>query len=294
MQDSDNTHKSFHDKWHKNPDLAFSETLRVGSDTFNWILNRNGFHSSGEFSNFLSDKKRILDAGCGNGRVTALLSEFAPKESQIVGIDFSSAPVAKENLKSIPNVSISAANLMENLEFLGKYDFIYCQEVLHHTENPYLSFSNLCEILEDDGEIAIYVYKQKAPIREFVDDHVRHKIAKKEYNEAMEICRQITILGQKLSELKVEINVPRIDILEIEAGNYDIQRFFYHFFMKCFWNDNFTFEENAVINYDWYHPQLCSRHTLPEILNWFKSQDLVVTHQFVDFYGITVRGKKNL
>lgn len=287
-----NTHQSFKDKWHKNPNLAFAETLREDSDIYNWILNRNGFQNATELTSYLKSKKRILDAGCGNGRVTALLSMCAPSDSQIIGVDFSSAMVATENLKDISNITIHEADLLGDMGFIGKFDFIYCQEVLHHTKNPYQAFENLCQLLEDTGEIAIYVYKQKAPVREFVDDYIREKIAGKGYEEAMEICQQITHLGQKLSELNLEIEVPQVDVLDIQAGKYDLQRFIYHFFMKCFWNPDISFEDNAVINYDWYHPQLCSRHTLPEVLNWFEKQNLTVTHQFVDFYGITVKGKK--
>jgi hypothetical protein len=62
-----NTAKSFYDKWHKNKDLAFQNTIKEGAETQNWILNRNGWSSLKEFREFLKDKKRILDAGCGNG-----------------------------------------------------------------------------------------------------------------------------------------------------------------------------------------------------------------------------------
>ena len=86
--------------------------------------------------------------------------------------------------------------------------------------------------------------------------------------------------------------VPQVDVLEIEEGEYDLQRFIYHFFLKCFWNDRLSFHDNAVINYDWYHPQNCTRHTLDEIEGWFKNMNLKITHSFQDFYGITIRGKK--
>ena len=101
---------------------------------------------------------------------------------------------------------------------------------------------------------------------------------------------QITELGKVLSELKVDVNIPAVDILGIEAGNYDIQRFLYHFFAKCFWNPDMDFQANAAINYDWYHPTLCTRHTLEEIENWFETAALSIKHRHVDPYGITVRG----
>jgi hypothetical protein len=47
----------------------------------------------------------------------------------------------------------------------------------------------------------------------------------------------------------------------------------------------------VLINYDWYHPQLATRHTLDEVEGWFVSAGLKIEHRCVDFYGITVRGR---
>ena len=55
----------------------------------------------------------------------------------------------------------------------------------------------------------------------------------------------------------------------------------------------FNREENNAINYDWYHPQIATRHTLEEVLGWFTDNQLTITHQFVDHYGITMRGIKS-
>ena len=289
---STNTHRSFADKWTNNPSLAFEETLKPSSDIHSWIMNRNGFSERLDFEDFIKNKRRMLDAGCGNGRVTALLSESSDPRAQVIGIDFSSYRIAQQNLKDFPNVEILEKDLLDDLSDLGKFDFIYCQEVLHHTENPKLAFSNLCRLLEESGEIAIYVYKKKAPIREFVDDFIRQKIADLSYQDALEESSKITELGKILSEMNVEIDVPEIQLLDIPKGTYSIQRFIYHFFMKCFWNENLNFEENAAINYDWYHPQLCSRHTLEEIRDWFHEEGLQIEHEYVDFYGITMHGKR--
>ena len=249
-----NTKNSFDDKWKNNPELVFAETIKEGSELFSWILNRNGFVDSQSLKGYLKDKKRILDAGCGNGRVTALLRNHSNSDkTEVVGIDLVSVPVAEKNLQSYPNVKFFPKDLLkDDLSDLGLFDFIYCQEVLHHTADPGKTFQNLRKILKPGGEIAIYVYKKKAPIREFVDDYIRDRISGLSYEEAMAACNQITQLGKMLSESKVKITVPEVSILEIKKGEYDLQRFIYHFFMKCFWNSEFSFKANTVINYDWY------------------------------------------
>lgn len=287
-----NTPQSFKDKWEKNTTLAFAETLREGSDFFQWITTRNGWQGAAGMSAFLKGKRRILDGGCGNGRVTALLRRHAPDSAEVVGIDLVASHVAAQNLEGAPNTSFFQKDLLGDLLDLGTFDFIYCQEVLHHTSDPRASFLNLCSLLRPGGEIAIYVYKVKAPIREFTDDFVRRGIAGLPYDEAMAACREITELGRVLSETGGKVTVPAVKLLGIEAGEYNTQRFLYHFFMKCFWNPDLDFEANAVINYDWYHPQLCTRHTLDEVRGWFRDAGLKINHECVDHYGITVRGMK--
>lgn len=286
----DQTITSFRDKWEQNRQLAFSETLREGSDIFNWILARNGFATSAEFAGWLGGRGRILDAGCGNGRVTALLHKYASKSADITAIDLTAAEVARENLKSFDRVQAQEGDLLGDLSGLGQFNLIYCQEVLHHTADPQGAFLNLCGRLAPGGEIAIYVYKIKAPMREYADDFVRGRISELSYDDALNAMKEVTELGRALSSLDTRVTVPEVKVLGIDAGEYDIQRFIYHFFLKSFWNSSLTFDENAAINYDWYHPQLCSRHTLEEVQGWFADAGLDVVHDCVDHYGITVRG----
>lgn len=293
MSTASQTFTSFRDKWENNPDLAFAMTQREGSDIYNWILGRNGFKDAAALRAYLAGKRRVLDAGCGNGRVTALLHNHTGEGTEVVGVDLTAAEVARKNLEGNPRIRVEQGDLLEDLSRLGKFDFIYCQEVLHHTRDPQGGFRNLTTLLEPGGEIAIYVYKVKAPAREFVDDYVRNAISGLEYGKAMKAMEQLTELGRVLSETGGKVTVPAVDVLGIEAGEYDVQRFLYHFFCKCFWNPELSFEANVAINYDWYHPQLCTRHTPSEIRGWFEQAGLTVNHEHVDPYGITMRGRKN-
>ncbi len=141
------------------------------------------------------------------------------------------------------------------------------------------------------GRIAIYVYRQKAPVREFADDYVRTKISELSYDDAMEQCREIAALGRALAGLETSVTVPTIDVLGIEGGEYDVQRLVYHFFMKCFWNDDLDDEANAAIDFDWYHPQLCAAHAA-RVSRMAQAGNLEITREHVDHYGITIWGAR--
>jgi SAM-dependent methyltransferase len=211
-------------------------------------------------------------------------------DAELLGIDFSSHEIAASNFGDLPNTDFQFADLMQDLSHLGTFDLIYCQEVLHHTKDPQKSFGNLTEILAPGGEIAIYVYKKKADIREFSDDFIRDRIKDLSYAETKEVIDQITNFARIVSQVPGEFNFPAISVLGIPESNLSVHRFIYNNLFKNFWNDELTYEENFLINFDWYHPSLCSRHTLSEILGWFADSDLTVIHAKEDDFGITVRG----
>jgi SAM-dependent methyltransferase len=286
------TRRSFDEKWHNNKDLAFRETLTVGSDIQSWILRRNGWENLDGLREYLRPRTRVLDGGCGNGRVSALLRASSdPTTTEIVGIDLVAADVAAENLAGSQNVRFLQKDLLGDLADLGHFDFVYCQEVLHHTADPQAAFDNLVRsCLAPGGEIAIYVYKLKAPVREFTDDHIRSLLSGRSYEEAMDMCREIAAFGKALVDTGVKVTVPEVKALDIPAGEYDVQRLVYHFFMKCFWSPSMTLEENAAINFDWYHPQICKRYRVEEVRAWFARAGLEVVQECVDHYGITMRG----
>lgn len=290
----DQTADSFASKWNTFSDSFLETTVDPGSEIFNWIITRNGLNNVDDLASWLGNRTRILDAGCGNGRVTALLANHARKDSQILGIDLVGAEVAARNLVKYENVRTEQADLMQDLTRLGKFDLIYCQEVLHHTENPKLSFENLVNILEKGGEIAIYVYKVKAPLREYADDFVRDQIESLSLEQSREAIQQITDFAQTLSRSNLAITVPGVNVLGIKEGTFPLQRFMYNNFFKNFWNNELSYDENFAVNFDWYHPSLCSRHTLKEVLDWFAESKLEVIHYCEDDYGITIRGIKPL
>lgn len=291
-EDSSQTHSSFSQKWAEGKNYFIESTIDERSEIFRWITTRNGLDSPAALLRWLAPRKRILDAGCGNGRVTSLLSKYSSKDARVIGIDFASHLTAAENLSGDSKVTIEFGDITEDLSSLGNFDLIYCQEVLHHTTNPKWAFQNLSSLLKDGGEIAIYVYKKKAVLREFADDYIRERISSLSYDETRKVIGEITVFAREVSKFDTKLSFPRLEILGVEPQQLSAHRFIYNNFFKNFWNDELTFEENFSINFDWYHPELCSRHSLAEIRGWFLETGLEIVHILEDDFGITVRGTR--
>tara|TARA_B100001287_G_C22563422_1_gene472606 strand:+ start:439 stop:693 length:255 start_codon:yes stop_codon:yes gene_type:complete len=60
-------------------------------------------------------------------------------------------------------------------------------------------------------------------------------------------------------------------LLSIKGGKYDIQRFIYWNFIKCFWNDDLGLENSIYTNYDWYEPSNADRFSRDELLQFVKN-----------------------
>ena len=112
--------------------------------------------------------------------------------------------------------------------------------------------------------------------------------------ECYELCRQITLLGKALSDVKVDVVIPEeIPLLEIPAGADDVQRFVYWNVLKCFWNEDYDFETNVIVNFDWYHPKYAFRHEPEEVRAWFDENGLNLERLDVVPSGISAVGDRS-
>jgi SAM-dependent methyltransferase/uncharacterized protein YbaR (Trm112 family) len=106
---------------------------------------------------FFKDKK-VLDAGCGNGRFAYYAGKYA---REVWAIDLGPAvEVARRNTASQKNVHVVQADLHQPPFPLESFDFIYSIGVLHHLPDPEIAFQNLLRYLKPGGQIQIYLYWQ--------------------------------------------------------------------------------------------------------------------------------------
>jgi SAM-dependent methyltransferase len=245
---------------------------------FEWFLTLYGFESEGDLAEFLSSKRIIIDTGCGLGYKAAWFAKLAP-HAVVLGVDISdSIYVAAKNFNHHSNLfffrgDIANTGLKDNV-----IDFVVCDQVIMHTEIPEQTFKHLSDITSLGGEFSCYVYSKKALPRELLDEYFRtatHSIS----NEKMwEFSEQITELGRRLSELKISFESPDIPLLGIKGGTYDIQRFIYWNFLKCFWKEDWGFDLSKSTNFDWYAPSNAKRFSKEEFLKMVKENNLTISY----------------
>jgi SAM-dependent methyltransferase len=105
--------------------------------------------------------KRLLDAGCGTGNITADIASSLP-EIDITAVDLTeqSLLLARERAaeRGFKNVTFRRTNLMEFDPGLGLFDFIYSQGVIHHLSDPLTGMKNLNRYLKKDHYAFIWLY----------------------------------------------------------------------------------------------------------------------------------------
>lgn len=108
---------------------------------------------------------RLLDAGCGNGTLSA---QLAAEGMQVVGMDYSDS-VARAHQRKLfePSLTSQAVSRVEYLQgdvanppfAEGTFDLIYSDGVLHHTPNTKTSFMALAPLVRPDGRFLVWLYR---------------------------------------------------------------------------------------------------------------------------------------
>ncbi len=113
-----------------------------------------------DFAADIKNGDKVLDAGCGNGR---LLEAFSDKQIEYLGIDNSAAllRLAKANYPNynFQELDLSAADFADANFLAGrKFDFIFCIAVLQHLPGTALriqALKNLKKLLVPGGRLLI-------------------------------------------------------------------------------------------------------------------------------------------
>ena len=263
---------AFTQKWDMVPDYGHDAATRDFQRE--WYLQRFGWETMDSLKEFLMQRNRILDAGCGLGSDVKLYAENTT--GAVFGVDISDGVfLAQEKLGNLLNAYIIKAD-MTKLPFPAEYfDLVVCDQALHHTPDTHESFKKLLSHVKPGGHIAIYVYKQKSTTREITDDLIRKYTTEMSHADCKAFSAACAKFGRDVSKLNLEL-----------------QRDIYWNVFKCYWNDDYDLNTNVAINFDWYRPKYAWRHTPEEVKGWCREAGLIVEHFNVCDSGISVRGYK--
>jgi arsenite methyltransferase len=240
-------------------------------------------------------RRLIVDAGCGSGFSALLFFGERLRHHDYLGVDISSAvDVARQRFaeRGLPGEFLRADLTTVPLP-AASVDFIFSEGVLHHTDNTERAMKHLARSLAPGGRFAFYVYAKKAVLREFSDDHIRAALRPMADEEAWKALEPLTKLGVALGSLGVTVDVPEdIPYLGIKKGPMDLQRFFYWNVMKLYYRPDWTLDEMNHVNFDWYRPLNCHRHTPEEVRRWCSEAGLAIERFKVEEAGITVVARR--
>ena len=78
----------------------------------------------------------------------------------------------------------------------------------------------------------------------------------------------------------------------IKAGEYDIQRFIYWNFIKCFFNEELGKETSIATNFDWYSPSNAKRFSESEFIEMINNNHLEIEYFHIEEACYSGRFKK--
>ena len=246
-----------------------------------WYLELYGFESEDMLREYLNGCQIVLDAGAGKCEKAAWFAKLSP-ETTVVAADIStSIREAAAHFSDVPNLLFIQCDIAQ-LDFFpdNLFDYVSCDQVIHHTENPRGTFAELSRVTRTGRDFSCYVYRKKALPRELLDDHFREYSKQLSHDELMSLSEQLTDLGKLLAEMDQPIIFPDIPALGIKGGEMTIQRFLYWNFIKCFWNEEMGRDISVLTNYDWYSPSQAARYTKDEYLEWVREE----RHEIVYFH----------
>ncbi|WP_057882128.1 class I SAM-dependent methyltransferase [Tsuneonella troitsensis] len=275
------TNEVFTEKWEKYG--STQELEKFYAFQRRWYLDLYGFADEAALAAHLADARVILDAGCGLGYKAAWFAELAP-HALVIGMDFSAAAQQAARLfGDRSNLYFLRGDIANTLLATGSVDYVSCDQVIMHTEDPDATFAELARITDPrNGQFACYFYAKKALPRELLDDFFRLHCKQVSSEQLWEMSEQLTELGKRLSAIDAEIDVPAIPLLGIKAGTMPIQRFIYWNFLKCFWNEELGWDTSLATNFDWYSPSNARRFSESEVRDLVAATDMSIVQIHVE------------
>ena len=125
--------------------------------------------------------KRVLDAGCGQGRWTKVLLELG---ARVTAIDISEAGLARTRalVGDTDRLTTRRVNLLDVPIDLAseRFDLVFSFGVLHHTGDTWRALANVAQLVGDGGAMFLYLYGERSWDKEEREriERLRHSLAR--------------------------------------------------------------------------------------------------------------------
>lgn len=99
--------------------------------------------------------KLVLECGCGGGQHT---SYIAPLADEVTAVDLNTTEIAKKRNKDFNNVKFLDCDITTSMSLDKQFDVVICIGVIHHTDDPDMTFMNIYKHCKPGGKIIIWTY----------------------------------------------------------------------------------------------------------------------------------------
>jgi len=98
--------------------------------------------------------KVVLECGCGGGQHTNIMAQIA---RSVTAVDLNTTDIARMRNRNNANVEFVQADIA-TMDLGRQYDVVLCVGVIHHTDDPDVTFQNIYRHCGPGGKVVIWTY----------------------------------------------------------------------------------------------------------------------------------------
>ena len=183
--------------------IVFGDTFALYDDEeFNAFI--QPFHerlAANDISTDVFRDARCLDAGCGGGRGSVFMAECGAAE--VVGVDLSERNVEtctqRASSRGLSQCRFVQGSLLDIPFDDESFDVVWCNGVLHHTEDPDRGLVEIARVLRPGGRLWLYLYGSGG-VYWFTIDWIRALLAGHDIRRCIYQLRLLSIPVRRIAE----------------------------------------------------------------------------------------------